>query len=81
MKIGGFDVVWDYPAQHDFYRLSMHSATMADRAVTRFVERGEGEVLDETPYLHVRAGLYNVVLIVTPSVRMVTVLRIHRARA
>ncbi len=81
MKLDDFEVVWSFPAHHAFYRLSMHSATIVDRAVTRFVERGEGEVLDETPYLHVRAGLYNVMLIVTPSARTVTVVYIYRVRA
>ncbi len=80
MTLSGYDILWDYPALYAFYRLSMHSATIVDRAVTRFVEHGEGQIEDVPPYFRLRAGLYDVVLIVTPSDRMVTVLRLYRAR-
>jgi mRNA-degrading endonuclease RelE of RelBE toxin-antitoxin system len=80
MIVGGFDVVWDWQALHHFYRLPPHTATIVDRAVLRFVERGEGQIERVGPYTRLRAGFYDVVLVIDAEDRTVTVLRIYRAR-
>ncbi|MFO0762510.1 MAG: hypothetical protein U0359_39085 [Byssovorax sp.] len=75
-----FDIAWDWAALHTFYRLPPHTAYIIDRAVIRFVERGEGHVEVVGPYLRLRAGLYDVSLVVDEAGAMVTVLHVYRAR-
>lgn len=52
--------VWDPAALYVFYRLPIHSATLADRAILRFASTGEGELDWEPPYYLLRAGKYDV---------------------
>ena len=75
-----FEVLWDWPALVTFYRLAPHTATIVDRAVIRFVEWGEGHVEQRPPYVRLRAGFHDVVLIVDRNDGLVTVLRVYRAR-
>lgn len=75
-----YRVRWDPAALFVFYRLPMHSARLADRAVIRFVERGEGELLWDPPYHVLRAGFYDIVLTIDPDAQTLTVLRVYRAR-
>ncbi|WP_437322545.1 hypothetical protein [Sorangium sp. So ce381] len=75
-----FHVVWNFPALVTFYRLPMHSAFMIDRAVVRFAETGEGELVWEAPYHLLSAGFHDVALAIERETRTITVLRIYRAR-
>jgi hypothetical protein len=75
-----FRVLWDPAALFVFYRLPLHSAKLADRAVIRFVERGEGVLEWDPPYHLLRAGFHDVVLAIDTEARTLTVLRIYRAR-
>ena len=58
----------------------MHSATIVDRAVIRFVERGEGQIEWDPPYHRLRAGLYDAMVRIDRQAETFTVLRIYRAR-
>jgi hypothetical protein len=72
---------WAPAALWLLYELPLHSATLVDRAVLRFAEKGLGEVFWEAPYFHLRAGLHDVVFTVDREARVLNVLRIHRAPA
>jgi hypothetical protein len=75
-----FEIIWDWPALHAFYRLPPHTAYIIDRAVIHFAERGEGQIERVTPYTRLRAGLYDVSLIIDEVGGTITVLHFHRAR-
>lgn len=75
-----FHVAWDPAALFVFYQLPLHSAKLADRAVIRFAERGEGQIEWVAPYYRLRAGFHDVVLTIDREARMIAVLRIYRAR-
>ena len=51
-----FAVCWDPAVLHVFYRLPVHSATLVDRVVLRFAERGEGHLERDAPCYILRAG-------------------------
>lgn len=77
---GAFDLVWDWPALRTFYALPLHTAAMVDRAVIRLAERGEGHLEWVPPYHRLRAGFYDVALVIDTEQRTMTVLRLYRAR-
>jgi hypothetical protein len=58
----------------------MHSAALVDRAVIRFADSGEGQLDWDPPYHLLRAGFYDLVLVMNRANSSVTVLRIYRAR-
>lgn len=74
------DVVWDWPALATFYKLPLHTATMVDRAVVRYAERGEGQLGWDPPHHILLAGFYHIVLNIDFERGVVAVLRIYRAR-
>ena len=71
---------WDFPALVTFYDLRMSDAAAVDRAVIRFAETGEGGLEREPPYYRLRTGTHDALLAIDHEARMVTVLRILRAR-
>jgi hypothetical protein len=75
-----YSIAWAHAALFTFYRLPIHSATLADRAVTRFAETGEGHVEWVAPYHRLRAGVYDLALRVDRDARSIAVLYIYRAR-
>lgn|GEM_PF-5009427 len=75
-----FEIFWAPAALHAFYRLPMHSAALVDRAVIRFADSGEGQLDWDPPYHLLRAGFYDLVLVMNRANSSVTVLRIYRAR-
>jgi hypothetical protein len=74
-----YRIIWDPAALTVFYRLSMHSATMLDRAVITFVEKGRGEIFFEAPYHHLRAGFYTAMLAIDHAGEQVSVIRVYRS--
>lgn len=80
MSFDAFEIIWNWPALITFYRLPLHTATMVDRAVIRFAERGEGHLEWVPPYYRLRAGFYDIALVIDPERVTVTVMRIYRAR-
>jgi hypothetical protein len=80
MSWAPFEIIWDWPALHAFFRLAPHTAYIVDRAVIRFAERGEGDIRHEAPYHHLRAGLHNAVLAVDENAGTLCVVRIYRHR-
>ena len=80
MSWAPFEIIWDWPALQAFYRLPPHTAYIVDRAVIRFAERGEGHVERVDPYTRLRAGLYDVSLVIDEAEGTLTVIRFHRAR-
>lgn len=75
-----FEILWDWPALHAFYQLPPHTAYLVDRAVIRFAERGEGQVERVAPYARLRAGHYDVSLVIDEAESTITVIHFHRAR-
>jgi hypothetical protein len=75
-----FAIVWDWPALATFYQLPLHTATIVDRAVLRFAERGEGHLEWVPPYHRLRAGLYDLALSIDTERFTITVIRIYRRR-
>lgn len=73
-------IVWNYPALVTFYDLRVHEATAVDRAVLRFAETGEGQLTWVAPHHRLGAGAFDAVLSIQRAERVVTVLRIYRAR-
>jgi hypothetical protein len=71
---------WDFPALVTFYDLRIPDAAALDRAVIRFAETGEGDLEHEPPYYRLRTGTHDALLVIDHAARMVTVLRILRAR-
>ena len=71
---------WDFPALSTFFNLRVHEAAAVDRAVIRFAETGEGNLEHEPPYHRLRAGAHDALLTIDHEARMVTVIRIYRAR-
>ena len=80
MSWAPFEITWDWPALHAFYRLHPHTAMIVDRAVLRFAERGEGDIDHDPPHYLLRAGLYDALLAIDENAGTVSVLRIYRAR-
>ncbi len=80
MSWAPFEVIWDWPALHAFYRLPPHTAYIVDRAVLRFAERGEGDLEHEPPHHRLRAGLHDAILAIDPKAGSICVLRIYRTR-
>lgn len=76
-----FAILWGPQARFVFYRLPIHSAALADRAVLRYAATGEGELESEPPYYILRAGKHDLMLAIDFEARTITVLRIYRARA
>ena len=75
-----YGFAWHPAALAIFHRLRMHEATAVDRAVIRFAETGEGAVVHDPPYYWLRGGTHYAVLAIDHAERMVTVLRVVRAR-
>jgi len=73
-------ILWHPAARFVFYRLPIHTATLVDRAIIRFAERGEGELEWAPPYHRLRAGLHDMALAIDREKRTVTVVHIFRAR-
>lgn len=73
-------IAWSHAALWVFYQLPLHSATLVDRAMIRFAERGEGEIVWEAPYHHLRAGRFILVLSVDRAERRITVVNVYRVR-
>ena len=69
---------WGFPALRVFYDLAPADAARVDRAVIRFAETGEGEVVHVPPYWRLHTGRFRVLFTVTPGT--VNVLFIYRAR-
>jgi hypothetical protein len=44
-----YRIIWNFPALQVFNSLPIHSATVLDRAVIRFAEKGEGELEWDPP--------------------------------
>lgn len=75
-----YRVIWHFPALRVFYSLPMHSATILDRAVIRFAEKGEGELDADPPHFRLRAGLHDALLAIDVHGHTLTVLRVYRMR-
>ena len=75
-----FDLLWHPAALFMFYRLPLHSATLVDRAIIRFAETGAGHLEWVPPYHRLRAGAYDVVMVIDREQRSLTVLQIFRSR-
>jgi hypothetical protein len=77
-----YRILWAPSALHTFYRLPVpiHSATVVDRAVIRFATEGEGHIESVAPYHRLRAGVFDVVLVVDRAARTLVVQYVHRAR-
>jgi len=75
-----YEIIWCPAARFVFYRLPLHSATIVDRAVIRFAERGEGHIQWVAPYHRLRAGVHDVVLVIDRETATINVLYLHRAR-
>lgn len=73
-------IVWNFPALVTFNALHIHEATELDRAVIRFAETGEGQLTWVAPHHRLRAGGFDAILSIQRDARVVTVLRIYRAR-
>lgn len=73
-------VRWDPAALYAFHRLPIHSATLVDRTVLRFAQSGEGYLEWVAPYYRLRAGFFDLILVLDIAARSVTVLRIYRSR-
>lgn len=71
-------VCWHPAALHVFYRLPIHSATLVDRTVLRFIEHGEGDLEWDAPYYILRAGFFDVILSIDRQERTAAVLHIYR---
>ena len=71
---------WDFAALATFHDLRMHEAEAVDRAVIRFAETGEGDLEHEPPYYRLRAGTHDALLTIDRAARLMTVIRILRAR-
>ena len=78
-----YEIKWGPAALHVLRELPLHTAMLVDRAVLRFVEHGEGEIVDGGPYVYLRAGRHEAVLVVVPAEERVTVLHVlaYRKRA
>lgn len=72
-----FRIIWDPAALQVLYDLHPHSAMIVDRAVIRFVERGEGHLEEVPPHFRLRAGVHDVVLAIDLEGEAVSVLRIY----
>ena len=81
MNVAGYEIRWSRQALGAFYQLHPWTAMTVDRAVIRFVERGEGFVERDPPYVRLRAGFYDVLLSIDPKERTVGVVQFYRARA
>ena len=73
-------IAWGHPAFATFYTLHLKQAEAVDRAVIRFAETGEGNLEREPPYYRLRTGTHDALLAIDYEARMMTVLRILRAR-
>lgn len=73
-----YRIIWHFPALAVFYNLPIHSATVLDRAVIRFAERGEGELEWDPPHYRLRAGVHDAILAIDAQAGTVTVLRVYR---
>jgi mRNA-degrading endonuclease RelE of RelBE toxin-antitoxin system len=76
-----YQIRWSRRALAAFYHLHPWTAMTVDRAVIRFVERGEGVVEHEPPYVRLRAGFYDVLPDIDHEQRVVGVMQFYRARA
>jgi hypothetical protein len=74
-----YRIIWNYPALRVFYNLPRHSATLLDRTVIRFAERGEGEIEWDPPHYRLRAGIHDAMLAIDEAARIVYVVRVYRA--
>jgi hypothetical protein len=74
------EIIWNFPAERTLYELPRHAAETVDRAVLAFAEKGEGHLEWVAPYHRLRAGSYDMALVIDLHARTVTVLRIYRAR-
>lgn len=75
-----YELLWDWGALVTFRSLPLHTEMMIARAAVRFAERGEGHVEWAAPYHRLRAGFYDLALSVDSRSRVMTVVRIYRAR-
>ena len=60
--------------------VAVYSTPDAESAVVRFAERGEGHIERVAPYTRLRAGLYDVSLVIDEAAGTITVIHFHRAR-
>jgi hypothetical protein len=74
------DILWDRPALFVFHRLPRSEAEDVDRAVIALAERGEGRLEWAAPYHRLRAGKYELALVIDARVPSITVLHIFRTR-
>ncbi len=81
MNVAGYEVIWSRRALGAFYHLHPWAAMSVDRAIIRFVERGEGFAERDPPYVRLRAGFYDVLLTIDHKDRIVGVVQFYRARA
>ena len=73
-------IEWSPAALVTFYRLSIHSATMIDRAVIQLAETGQGRVHWVAPYYRLYVGSYDLPLVLDRQARSLTVLHIYNVR-
>lgn len=75
-----YRIAWCPPALAVFYELRSHSAMLLDRTVVRYAETGQGELRREDPYLALRGGGYDAIVVLDRRTRTLNVVWIRRHR-